>query len=194
MSQMPPPVDMLQYATPLPKPRPTSVTVIAIIAIVFGGMGVLGGFCALPQFLGVNFGPNPMAQSRGLLIYSIVNTGVGFVLAIVELFGGIGMLSLKKAARKALVWFAIATIVVSLITLAIYPLVIGPIMEKSMMAAMKTTPGGPPPATATTIMHWASYGGMFGSVLSLIWPILILYFVRRPHVKEAFERGMPARS
>src|SRR5438270_11901094 len=81
-----------QYA-PLPyggvppkphSPRPTSVTVIAILAIVFGSLGVLAMLCSLPQYLGVNFGgANPVRDAvradKLLWVYTIGTMVLGVV-------------------------------------------------------------------------------------------------------------------
>ena len=44
-------------------------------------------------------------------------------------------------------------------------------------------------ASVDTVLTASYYGGMAFSVIILIWPILILYYMNRPHVKAAFEGG-----
>src|SRR5438552_3185890 len=54
-SQYPPmpPVGYASAYVRTPDPRPTSVKVISWMAIVFGSLGLLGGLCSIPQYLGV---------------------------------------------------------------------------------------------------------------------------------------------
>jgi len=106
MSQYPPPYDPLSYASPqYPQSRrPASVTTLAVLAIIFGSLGVLGTLCSLPQYLGVNLTPNPVVNrirdDKLLMAWTIGTLAVGFVLSILELYAGIGSMSLKPAASS----------------------------------------------------------------------------------------------
>jgi len=109
MSQYPPAGQPLYYDTP-PKRRPTSVTVIAVLAIIFGSIWTLMSLCSIPQWLGVNFMPNPvmddMRKDTVLVTYTLGSMLLGLVLYMVELWGGIGALSLKPSARRTLKIYA----------------------------------------------------------------------------------------
>jgi hypothetical protein len=105
-----PPQPPLGYATayvPPPDPRPRSLKVVSILAIIFGSIGALGGLCSLPQYLGVQLTPNPVidamrddALAWGFAIGAML---AGTVLAIVELTCGIGAWQLRPWGRAGLV-------------------------------------------------------------------------------------------
>lgn len=191
MSQIPPPLDPIPYAGPtvrLPPRRPTSVTVIAIIAIIWGSIAVLGTFCSLPQALGVQFGPNPatsaLAKDSAVKTFQVTALGLSFVLAIVELWGGIASLSLKQSGRKLLIGFAIAQLAIGLLAIPAQVLFIYPRMVHDVEAAV----GANSPVAQG--VRYGFFGGLAFGLLALIWPVLILVFMNRPNVKAAFEQGM----
>jgi hypothetical protein len=192
MSQYPPAGQPLSYDT-TPRKRPTSVTVIAVLAIVFGSLGVLGTLCSLPQWMGVSIGPNrvmdEMRKDSVFVTYTIVSMLIGLALAVMELWGGIGALSLKAPARRVLVRFAIADIVVSVLGLIYGLATMGRNLEL-MARVVQSTPGtAAAKAQMQQIMQLSFYGGMIGSVVTLIWPVLVLIYMNKPHVKAAFGEG-----
>jgi hypothetical protein len=197
MSQLPPPNDPLSYASAgirIPSPRPTSVTVIAVLAIVFGSIGVLGELCNIPQYMGVKFMPNPVMDAMhedSLLIGIMVGTlFVSLLTSVMLLWGGIGALSLKASARKVLVAYAILAIATTIIGLALTFTVTGSRSQAAFQKGIKSMP----PAQAATIQKMnviTYYGNIGASIIYLVWPLLVLYFMNRPHVKSAFEQGMP---
>src|SRR5947208_2777359 len=105
MSQLP-----YQGYLPVQNPRPTSVTVMAILGIIFGGLGLCSPFALIPYFM--NFGPpNPfidaVKNNTFLLDWTMFATLLTFVLAILLLTCSIGALGLKPWARPGLVWYGI---------------------------------------------------------------------------------------
>jgi hypothetical protein len=197
MSQLPPPNDPLSYASAgirIPSPRPTSVTVIAVLAIVFGSIGVLGELCSIPQYLGAGFMPNPVMDAMradslliGILVGSLL---VSMLTSVMLLWGGIGAISLKASARKVLVAYAILGIATTVVGLALNFTVTGSRSETAFQKGIQSMPQAQ--AAMTQKMHVISYyGGIGVSIIYLIWPLLVLYFMNRPHVKSAFEQGMP---
>lgn len=188
MSYFPPPPG-LPYATPempVPSPRPTSVTVLAIIAIVFGSISVLATLCSLFPYLGVQFTPNPVIDATRkdpfLLGYNVASLLLGMVLGAVLLAGGISSLSLRPIGRRLMMGYAVVYLVISIpstiLSLAvIVPRLLDHVQNLGSNPQMKT------------IITYSAYGGAAMALVFLIWPILILYFMTRPHVKSAFERG-----
>jgi hypothetical protein len=69
-------------------------------------------------------------------------------------------------------------------------ILINPRMQQVTQAALKSSPMLNTPAMKAT-MHYSTYGGLCVGVVLLIRPASILYFMTRPQVKLAFERGMP---
>jgi hypothetical protein len=192
MSQYQPPMGPMTYASPQlpqPSPRPTSVTVFAILGIIFGSLGVLAMLCNLPPLLGVQFAPNPIMDGirKDPMLMSLTIGGlvINLVLWILELIASIGMLSLKPTARRLFVWFAILNIIISILSIVVNVAVTNPRMQAITERAMQSNPQLNAPQMKA-IMQYSSYGGVCFAVVLLIWPILILYFMTRPHVKRAF--------
>src|SRR5579864_5157442 len=196
MSQIPPPSGPLSYeSAPLvpPKPRPTSVTVLAILAIIFGSLGVLGTLCNIPQYLGMSFGPNPVIDEirsdKLLMSYMIGSLVLAMILSIALLWAGIGSLSLKRSARTTMIGYAIAYLIVGVIGLIMNLAVINPRTSQATQRAMAGNPQLNTPQMKA-LMQYSMYGGVCFGVVLMIWPVIILYYMTRPHVKAAFERGM----
>ena len=191
----------LQYASPGMRPPParsTSVTVIGIIAIILGSLGVLcGGFgLATNLFMAANGGRNPFAPDGGpasgapavdgrVAVYNVVSAAVSLVLSIVLLAGGIGAMKLSRWARKTLMAYAVITIVVTVVNTVLAIAWVGP----AQMAAVKQSqPGNPVLSMSGPILIGAA---IFGLVFGCALPVCILIFWSRPNVKAAFEnQGM----
>lgn len=189
VSYFPPPPG-LPYATPeipAPSPRPTSVTVLAIIAIVFGSLAVLGTLCSLFPYLGVQFTPNPVIDATRkdplLLGYNLVSLVLGMVLGAVLLVGGISSLSLKPIGRRLMMGYAVVYLVISIPSAILNVAVITP----RLLNHVQNLGSNP---QLKTVLSYSAYLGVAMVLVFLIWPILILYYMTRPHVKSAFERGM----
>lgn len=176
------------YASPsLPpaNPRPTSVTVLAIIGIIAGVLGVvcngfgIVGFLMLgklAQMGGPNGQPNPALQDAVQKLESIMPILIALavvkaLVGIVAIAGGIGSLSLKPWGRLALLGYSVV-----LITLTIAEMVI----SLTMMPDMQQ-PGQP---QAQKIGNMA--GGVCGAVFWLIYPVCVLIFMNKANVKAAF--------
>jgi hypothetical protein len=199
MSQYPPlppnyPQPPLGYGSmvPSPSPRPTSVTVIAVLAIIFGSLGVLAMCCAMPQYLGVNFAPNPVINAiradKPLFFFTLATMALGLIISALQLAGGIGSVGLKKWARTALIVYAWARLITGVIELPVSIAYIQPRTNQITMQAMKGNPVMNQPGMQV-MMKYGQYFGYAISVLLLIWPMVILYIMTRPHVKAAFEGG-----
>lgn len=189
MSNYPPnqPIDYYGQA-PVAKPRPTSVTVLAIIGIIFGSLGVLGGLCGLiMQFVQIG-GPNPLndalkANSTAYMV-STISSVISFIISALLLSGSIGSLSLKSAARGLMIAVAIASLAQQAIGLVLHFTLIAPLVENVLQNSGA--------AVASTVRMSMNIALAFGVLLGATLPVLILIFFTRPHVKAAFERGMPA--
>jgi len=198
MSQyQPPPFQPDYYNGPIASPRPTSVTAISIVAIIFGSLGVLcGGMGLVMQILvlasgGKNpFMPTaPMMTSHALLVFQAISGVVSLVLAAGLLAAGIGGLKLLPWARTTMLWVAIAIIVWATIGLVLGLVWVGPETAKVMQQFQAQQNAGAPglPASmyggiqkVTMIVTW---------ILELIFPIFILIYWRSPRVVAAFEPG-----
>jgi hypothetical protein len=171
------------YVPPGPR-RPTSVTVIAVFAIIFGILGIIGVTIQFLQFLVPQVfqfgGPNPvndlMHNDPVMATWSGVMAGAGAIFALMELAGGVGALSLKPWARKALLAYAIGAIVAGLV---------GTIFNLTVMVPkLSQLPQNRPEVKMTIqLMPIMTVGGF---LLGLILPVCVLIVMTRSKVKAAF--------
>jgi hypothetical protein len=159
---------------PGPRERPTSVTVIAVLAIVFGGLGLLcTPFSVLRYFTNIG-GHSPLVEAvraRPVLLgWTLFASCTGLLFSLVLVIAGIGALSLKRWARILLIAEATASILFGLLNTALTMVAIFPALREM---------GGP-----------AVIGGLGGGFCALLFGLLvnglILFFMTRPHVKAAF--------
>jgi hypothetical protein len=179
-----------QFGYPPPGPRrPTSVTVIAIFTIIFGVIGLLGVAFQFLQFLvpqAMQFGgPNPvndlMRTDPVIATWMGVMAGAGGILALMELIGGVGALSLKPWARKALLFYATGAIVAGLAG-TVFNVVV-------MIPKLSQIPQNRPEVKMTIqLMPIMTIGGF---LIGLILPVCVLIFMTRPKVKAAFAGQAP---
>ncbi|MHC4553347.1 MAG: DUF4339 domain-containing protein [Planctomycetota bacterium] len=152
--------------------RPTSVTVLGILSIVFGSLNVL---CTPFAFIGL-FMPQPdgtpFAMGPGMKIYTAVGAVVGLIAAGFLLASGIGLLKLKNWARQIAYgygWFAVIWGIVGIIINAVFML-----PNLSGMGEHET------PAMVGGVI-----GGMCGGILGLAYPVILIVFMKRPNIIEA---------
>jgi hypothetical protein len=199
MTQLPDPNNSYHPPLPLPyaqggfgppKLRPTSVTVLAIIGIIMGSLKLLGSLCNGLQFAGVSInGNNPIlkgVQSDHLLFaWSIFGLILNCILGVLLLFGSIWSLSLKRSGRSWLVLYSRMDIAFTLIGVGVSVAMVFPRMRVIVQHANMN-------ATAQMSMQITLWVTLVLSLVFLAYPGLVLYYMSRPHVKEAFERGMVA--
>jgi hypothetical protein len=157
---------------PIPE-RPTAVTVFGVLNIVFGALGLLSMPCAM--FIGLAMLPSIMNPTRTAKAWLLLSNLIGFVCAIILLIVGIGLLRLKVWARKWAVgygWFAIVWGVIGMIINVI--LMTSGAYEYSHDAARGAMGG--------------MIGGAVGGLIGLVYPILLVVFMRKPNVKKACTR------
>jgi len=155
--------------------RPTSVTVFGVLNIVFGAIGLL----SLPMSLATLSGKMPgamgaLTQDPTWRAYMTVGLVVGPIMCIVLIAAGIGLLKLLKWARLVSIYYAIVAIVWGIVGVAFTLVYVVPKITGSMSG---------PAATGGAI------GGLAGGVIGMVYPILLIVFMLRPHVVMAFESG-----
>lgn len=196
MSQYPPgypqgydpnnPPPFIPYASAPPKPRPTSVTVLAIIGIILAALGLLGNACGVfAPFIpkGVNPVMDAMYGNKRVVAWTVGSAGVKMVLSLFLLVCSIASLNLSRWARGGMILYSLIAIIVDIVGALVGFLVINPIMQRQL-AAMATIRQPAWSAMAGQI------GGVCGAVFMLIFPVCVLVFFSRTEVKEAFNRGM----
>jgi hypothetical protein len=177
----PQPLGYGQYY-PRYNPRPTSVTVVAILGIIFGGLRVLCTPIGLvPFFIPINAStPNPVLDAYRadpkMLAILIAQSAVIFVLGAWLVAGSIAALLLKSWGRRMLISYALAQVIVVFAGLVVHYTIVMPRLSAALAnAAGKAVVGL---SLASTVV---------GAVLSLIIPTLLLVIMTRPHVAAAFE-------
>ena len=173
-----------------PSERPTSVTVFGILNIVFGILGVCGTAFGLvsifaqealqPPGAPVNPVQEAMNASDGYQAFLIGASAVGMVATIALIISGAGLLNGKLYGRTLSIWYAIygiISVIVGLIANIVF--VFGPVFEQ-----LDQMPDGPEKIGATAGL----YGGVFGSCIGMIYPVLLLIFMKRRNVVTYFQQ------
>jgi hypothetical protein len=165
--------------------RPTSVTVLGILNIVFAAFGLMGiAFSIAIMFVhpaALNM-KNPvldlMQQNPAYAMYTNISMVIGAVFTLVLGLAGIGLLMLRPWGR----WLSIAYAVFSIISLIVnslinYYFLVMPLIDKVAAAQ----PGQEKAAAMGGIV------GMVGGIcIGPIYPVILLIFMYRPNVKAAF--------
>jgi len=198
MSQFPDPNNPFNPPAPLPyaqsyappKLRPTSVTVLAILGIIFGSLAILGSFCNTLELTGVSpDADNPlvkgMQDDHTLFVWSVIGVVVDMALGLLLLGGSIKAWSLKRSGRSWLIAYSWLDIAFTLISTGIGFVLVLPKLDQIIQNSNQN-------ASMRSIMQMSTWGGFLFSVVLLAYPALILYYMSRPNVKEAFQRGMVA--
>jgi hypothetical protein len=164
--------------------RPTSVTVFGILNIVFAVLGVIGIFAsiAMLKFVGKSQANNPVVKAlHDNVVYAAwfkIMIPLGLIASMVLLAAGIGLLLLKNWARVTSIVYAIYTIIICLIGLAMNGVfLLLPLLNQSSHGSTVEAAG----------QIGAAIGATIGSVFSLVYPILLLIFMTRPKVIAGFQ-------
>ncbi len=188
----PPPIDPLSYYAPPPRQRrrPLSVSIIGWLAIIFGAIGVLGGFCTViqRQYFSAfqtsdpvtNILNAPGATRNCVTVFEVV----GWSVDVLILIAGIGCLKLRPRARRLMNGIAIYQLLSVVAGMILYWGLIHPAFSR-LAAQHPNDPaiqGG---------YHLSIIAQAIGIVVGTGSGIAILYFLSRPHVKAAFELPSP---
>lgn len=168
--------------------RPTAVTVIAVIGIAFGLLGICcGGFGLLGSaFTESIMGAAPQGEqdiNRQLWSgpqatrYNLFSSVISLVLGFMLLIGSIGLLMMALWARGLMLFYALFAIVANIGSSLLYFLLLYPEQQK----IIASNPG----AQAYMFGHYFGLG--CGVVLGLIYPIAVLIILNKPEIKSAFE-------
>lgn len=189
-------MSQFQNYPPIPPPpgvygatanKPASVTVLSILAIVWGGLGMLCGVLGTISMLalvggakiGLGTGPRQIVHhdpGQAAMLYQEMAPIIGLALAIILLSVGIGGLMLRPWARRLAMPWAILQIIWACISVYCT-------MNFTNMAAIGGGRQVNPEAYRIGFMSGAVAVGLLGCVL----PVCFLIFWNRPHVKAAFE-------
>jgi len=187
----------------MPPKRPTAVTVLGILNIVFGSLGLAGNLCCgvgLLVFAGaINqaAAQNPQQfqpfkdmidgitrAAPWLLAYFVAMLIVGTVLGVMLLIGGIGLLKLKNWARILSILVAVLHLLLQAGNFVYNVSVIQPAMVQAQQQMLAQAGAPAPPANP---FGNAFFSG-FGSILSVAYYIVLLVFLLQPRIAAAFHK------
>ncbi len=153
--------------------RPTAVTVFGVLNILYAlfamGSTVLG--LASLKLL-KNYVPEA-AQQAELTTANIVGMVISMIIAVGLLVDGIGLMAMRRWARKLAVWIGGALICQGIVGIAMMP---------SQMQAASQRQG----AMGQEFLAVSMVVGVFVTLVMMTYPILMMIFLTRRPVVEAF--------
>jgi len=166
--------------------RPISITIFGILNI---GMGVLGLGGALLSVLFQDLGSSAASPSVNsifafmatlnqhpiYILWNKITIPLNAAASLLLAAAGIGLLLLKNWARLASIAFGFYKIIVAFLNGAVFYLALRDILANAMQET------GPP----LVIILIAT--GLVGVILTLVYPVLLIYFMMRPKVVQAFQ-------
>jgi hypothetical protein len=195
--------------------RTTAILVLAILHLVGGGLGLIISLCGcgglvmgnalgsikpptLPARPGQPPPPPPLPSANdamkylndrvpGYLAFTIVGLGLSFLLDIMLISGGIGLLNMKLWARWLSLVYAPISILVRIGSFVYQLIWVMPATE-AFYAKSASTSGF---ASLVTI---SSGVGLFLSLVVIIYPITVLVILLLPSTAAAFRGEPPARA
>jgi hypothetical protein len=181
-----------------PHPRPTSVSVISIFAIVLGSLGLMCNAISLvvQAILLTMHGGNPafhafapMHNDSAVNAHNFVTGVISLLIAGALLAAGIGGLNLKPIARRGMLQLSVFIIFWATLTVIVQIAWLGPhtLARAQRLQASTTTSSAVAYKTGGEI--GVVLGALFGWILFCALPICVLIFWRSPTVVSAFENA-----
>lgn len=209
---------MAQRAASLTKNRPAAVLVIAILHFVFGTFGLLGSVCGGGMFFFMRYMPTPptapgqpkvpnymdimTAMSEKAPGFTAVQYGgmaMGLVLAVLMIVSGLDLVRMRARGRTLSIAYASLSILTTLLTF-IYNLVFTmPVMSEVMDQMFQPGAMGPMnpqqqqafQGLMRFVFQFSYYAGLLAPFFQMIYPVVVLIIMYRPHVRAAFREGPP---
>lgn len=215
MSQTPAPIPPFPAAPPtapgmlsVPNRPAAWPSVVGVICIVFGGLGVLGGLWGAASNIMMLLGTMPVQPMGGgptnidllptfrtMAPMVITGEALKVVLSVALILVGVAMHKRNPIARPAAVWWSIAKIVLSIAVAAVTAWVQYEIMTE-VMNAMSQDPNVP--AQMKGVMTGVMAGAIGMAVLfGIAWggalPIFLLIWFSRAKVRAEVQRWIDRR-
>jgi len=182
------------------RPRPTAVTVIAILNFIFGGLGVIALLCISvlgivviqgSGKMGPRGGPDPIQdmlsagrQVPGLGLYLVASIMLGLVLSVVLIASGVGLLKLQPWGRHATIFCSVANLLLTIGSVVYGVTTVNPVEAQLQAQAAITAPRGMPPSIPGSMRDPFTICFTF---LGGLYYVVLLVYMHQPHVREAFE-------
>ncbi len=163
------------------KERPISVLIFGILNIGFALLGLLGLLFSVLIVPHMNGGKNPMLEqmnsSPGYAAWMRISTPLGGVVSLILLAAGVGLLMLQNWARIVSIGYGVYTIIMC---------IVGSIVMVNLFSTLAAQ--SPAPQLFRVFM---AIGMVFGLLIGLAYPILLIIFMTRPKVVAAFRPEQP---
>ena len=165
----------------LPPARPVVVSVLAIIGIVFGSLGLLCGGAGLLSAVAMTVLKTKIVANTPVQPVQIALGVVSFLLSGMLLIASIGSLSLKAQSRQLMVFWALVDIVYDTAKLGITLMFIVPSTTQALAAS---TPNGVAVARGMMIGSGVAFWLLTVAYAAIVW-----FFFQSKDVVAAFVRG-----
>ncbi len=190
------------------KYKPPSITVIALLQLVFGGVGIILGICG-GVFLAAG-GQNWFYQSSGsdpkqaniqkltkelqtaaesgpaFQAVEVGSIGVDLAMSIAMIASGIGLLRLRPWARLLSIVYAFVSIGYKVFRIVYYLAFTIPAFNDFLNTH---TANAPEEQMAFNMMRMTTYISPIAFLVFMIYPIIVLIIMFRPVVAAAFREG-----
>jgi hypothetical protein len=185
--------------------RPTSVFVLAILNLIWGGLAAVGSLCfggitvASPYLMGLSGPPGgtPPRMPPVFLGYVVVTTALTFVLSAVLVRTGLGLLRMRPWARTWCLAVAWANLAATAADLAVQETVLRPHTQQ-YLADVRRWQGATPAPSPVAVQAGTDMGTVLGvvsnyavSVFFVLFSLVQLAILLRPSVRAAFARQGP---
>jgi hypothetical protein len=190
----------------MPRSKPTAVTVIAILQLIFGGLGLciaLANLAGLPQQMAAlnqqNVQKLPPAQrpptqaeleekvEKHLPSYQAIQKGSlagSAVLCVLMLLSGIGLLAMRPWGRFVAITYAVLSILYTVASLVFTAAVVMPAMSEAIQDLAGQ--GNAQAQLMAQAMQIGMVAGLAIGALVVIYPIIVLVIMLLPSVRAAF--------
>ncbi len=164
----------------LPQPKPSMIPrVFGIINICWGALGTFG---TLSGFLTMRVNQqNPMLEQMQTLmedsqlwtIYQPVSMGLGFVLSVLLVVCGIGLVQRREWGRKLALFYGFTQFVLAPVGAAVVLVVMLPIVDQVQ------------PGVERVSVIGGIIGGIIGALIGLTYAVLLVIFMTRERTRAA---------
>ncbi len=164
--------------------RPTPVMVFGILNIIFGVLRLLGAPFSFWSVLSADPTTNPAAaiyNNQLIRNWTLMSGGLALLTGLVLVIAGIGLLQMRSWARALSIGYGGFAIILGVITTMFNVAVLMP----ATMTQMQGIAGNSEAARMGGLVGGAI--GVLGGILGLVYPVLLLIFMTRPHIIAAFE-------
>ncbi len=160
--------------------RPQAVKVFGILNLVFAGLGALGiAMTYMMYFTDLEVGgKRDLAieiahRSSAFMTFMRVSFATGLLARIVLVFAGIGLLRMKTWGRTLTITYGVYGVISAGVSF---------IMTQRYLA-------GPLLDSGESMAKAGAAGNIIGSAMGLAYPVLLLIFMYKRDIREAFEKN-----